>query len=68
MAFSLCAGPEVRMTDPDLTQELIDEAMVRAEKATCSQLNHRCVPWRWGLVGRREQWRIMMQATQPANW
>jgi hypothetical protein len=30
------------MPDPDLTQEMLDEGMARAEKAACGSLSTRC--------------------------
>ena len=34
---------------PELTQEMIDEGMARADKVACSPGDQRCYPFRWGL-------------------
>jgi len=42
------------VTTPELTQEMIAEALARAEKVACSPGDDRCYPFRWILQGARE--------------
>ena len=42
------------MTDRELTQAMIDEAMTRAERAACAPRDERCFPLRWTPKDARE--------------
>ncbi len=43
------------MTTPELTQEMIAEAMARAEKVACAPNDDRCYPLAWSPAQAQER-------------